>query len=67
MLAVAFVFMRAALGRPTPGGGGTLGTPLVMRGSNLVLNVEREGSYEFVLDARNSEAPVLTVTRSGTL
>lgn len=47
--------------------GGTLGAPLVTRGSNLVLNVEREGSYDFVLDARNSEAPVLTVTRSGTL
>jgi len=44
-------------------------TPITLapRGSNLVLNVEREGSYDFVLDARNSEAPALTVTRSSTL
>jgi hypothetical protein len=36
---------------------------LVTRGGNLTLNVDAAGQYGFVLDVRNSDKPVLTITR----
>ena len=39
-------------------------TALVQRGGNLVLNVDTAGQYGFLLDVRNNDKPLLTVTRN---